>query len=254
MRRGHFEAVLVNGDALHGDPLSELERLCEFAAAVPVLIVASESCPFPPAEALRHGAQDVLRRDELVPQRLAGAIACAIERQRRFAALRDLTLVDPLTGLHNRRGFRSVADAQLRLMRRNQRQSLLLFADVDHLKQINDGYGHTEGDHALRLCAAALACSMRDSDVVARYGGDEFVALALDACDGAAFVLLPRLEATLADHARRSRLPYPLTMSVGTAECGRSGSRLDEALERADRVLYGEKRRFRDSPSPARLV
>ena len=178
----------------------------------------------------------------------------ALERQRRVAELRDLTLTDPLTGLHNRRGFRTLAEANLRLMRRTQRQSLLLFADVDHLKQINDGYGHTEGDHALRLCAAALVCSMRDSDVVARYGGDEFVALALDACDGAAFVLLPRLEATLADHARRSRLPYPLTMSVGTAECGRSGSRLDEALERADRVLYGEKRRFRDSPSPARLV
>jgi diguanylate cyclase (GGDEF)-like protein len=185
----------------------------------------------------------VLRCDALTPERLAVAVACGIERQRRMAELRDLTLTDALTGLHNRRGFRTLAEANLRLMRRTQRQSLLLFADVDQLKQINDVQGHAAGDLALQLCAEALSSTLRESDIVARYGGDEFVSLAVDVCDGAALVLLPRLAATLDGLARRARLRFPVTMSVGTATFGRGGLSLDEVLARADRALYAEKRR-----------
>ena len=243
LRRGSFDAVLVNAGALHGNPLAELERLCEFAAAVPVLLVVQDSRAFSPAEAIRRGVQEVLRRDELTPERLAGAIVCGVERQRRFAALRDLSLTDPLTGLHNRRGFHTLAEAHLKLMRRNPQQTLLLCADLDHLKQINDSLGHAAGDRALQLCAEALARSMRDSDIISRYGGDEFAALALHVCDNAALVLLPRVAATLSDLTRRARLPFALTMSVGTAGFGRGGTSLDEALACADRMVYSEKRR-----------
>lgn len=243
LRRGGFDAVLVNAGALHGNPLTELERLCEFAAAVPVLLVAHDPCAFPPAEAIRHGVQEVLRRDELTPERLASAILCGVERQRRFADLRDLSVTDPLTGLHNRRGFRSLAESHLKLMRRNQRQTLLLFADLDRLKQINDSLGHAAGDRALQLCAEALARSMRDSDIISRYGGDEFAALALDVCPDAALVLLPRIATALSDLTRRARLPFALAMSVGTADFGRGGTSLDESLASADRMVYAEKRR-----------
>src|SRR5262249_53811643 len=176
--------------------LRVLERLSELAGATPVLLLAdaADSADAVAAvEAVRRGAQDVLLRDTLSPERLATAVTCAIERQRRVIQLRDLSLTAPLTGLHNRRGFRALAEANLRLMRRTQRQSLLLFADVDGLKPINDLHGHAAGDVALRLCAAALSRTLRESDIVARYGGDEFAALALDGCDGATRVLLAPL-------------------------------------------------------------
>ena len=243
LRRGGLDAMLVDADTLSGNGLRELERLWEYAGAVPVLLLTADVGTVAAAEAVRRGAQDVLRRHQLTPDRLAMAVACAIERQRRVAELRDLTLTDPLTGLHNRRGFRTLAEANLRLLRRTQRQSLLLFADVDQLKQINDVQGHAAGDRALQLCAEALTRSLRESDIVARYGGDEFVSLALDVCDGAALVLLPRVAVTLSDLARRAHLPFTLSMSVGTALFGRGGLSLEEVLARADRALYSEKLR-----------
>ena len=243
LHRGGFEAVLVSVDALEGNALAELERLCDFAGKAPVLLIASTHAALNPAAAVRSGAQDVLDRDELTPERLGVAIACAIERQRQVAELRDLSITDPLTGLHNRRGFRSLAEAHLRLMRRTQRQSLLLFADLDQLKEINDEYGHAAGDQALQLCAEALRRSTRDSDLLARYGGDEFVALALDVTESAGAVLLPRVASALASLTRRARLPFTLSLSVGTAAFGRGSLAFDEVLARADRELYGEKQR-----------
>ncbi len=243
LRAGGFDAALVDSGALNGDGLRDLERLCDFATTVPVLLLVSETSALAPAEAIRRGAQDVLRRDRLTPGRLAAAVACGIERQRRMVELHDLTLTDPLTSLHNRRGFRTLAEAHLRLVRRTQGQSLLLFADVDLLKQVNDLHGHAAGDLALQLCAQALTRSLRASDILARYGGDEFVSLALNVSDGAALVLLPRLSGVLAGLVQRARLPFSLTMSVGTATFGRGTLSLDEVLARADRALYGEKRR-----------
>jgi diguanylate cyclase (GGDEF)-like protein len=120
---------------------------------------------------------------------------------------------------------------------------LLLFADVDQLKRINDAQGHAGGDLALQLCAEALTQSLRESDIVARYGGDEYVALAVDVSDGASQVLLPRIAGTLFTLARHAGLPFTLEMSVGTATFGRGGQSLDEVLARADRALYAEKRR-----------
>jgi two-component system cell cycle response regulator len=249
LRRGGFDAVLVDADALHDTGLFELERLCDAAAAVPVLLIASVPGSLA-IDAIRRGVQDVLRRDQLSPDRLAQSVASGIERQRRLAELRDLSLKDPLTSLYNRRGFRTLTEAGLRIMRRTHRQSLLLYADVDHLKHINDHFGHAAGDQALRLCAAALARSLRGSDVVARYGGDEFVALALDVNEGAGLVLLPRIASILAGLARAAKVTYPLTLSVGTATFGPGISSLEEVLDRADRALYGEKRR-RHSPLAA---
>jgi len=241
LRRGGFDAILLDDAALGGNGPGDIERVCEFAPEVPVILLVSDDSPMR-AEAVRRGAQDVLRREDLTPGRLAIAVACSIERQRRLVKLRDLSLMDPLTGLYNRRGFRMIAEAHLRMLRRTQRQSLLLYADVDRLKQINDEHGHAAGDESLQLCAEALRQTMRDSDLISRHGGDEFVALALDVAPGAALALLPRLSSALSGLARRAHLPFPIALSVGTAAFDHRGLSLDEALARADRALYGEKR------------
>jgi diguanylate cyclase (GGDEF)-like protein len=115
------------------------------------------------------------------------------------------------------------------------------------LKAINDESGHLAGDRALRACGRALRNALRDSDIVARFGGDEFAAVALDVAPGAALVLLPRIAQMLEKQSSVLGLPRPLTMSVGAAPFVRGGSTLEDVMERADRAMYREKRRRRSA-------
>ena len=88
--------------------------------------------------------------------------------------LQQLSYNDELTGLLNRRGFLSMAQQQLKIAQREDWQLVLLFADLDSLKNINDNFGHTEGDRALKNVAAVLKKTFRTSDLLARLGGDEW--------------------------------------------------------------------------------
>src|SRR5713226_10469939 len=114
---------------------------------------------------------------------LMRAVRCAAKQYMLLAEMGDLALVDELTGLYNRRGFMAIAERQLKVGRRSGKGMLLFFIDVDDLKQINDSYGHAEGDRVLKHITEALEKTFRDSDVIARMGGDEFVVLAIEASD-----------------------------------------------------------------------
>src|SRR5437588_1422229 len=100
------------------------------------------------------------------------------ERKRAEAALQSLSLVDELTGLYNRRGFLAVTEQHLAAIRRNKKMPVILYADLDGLKVINDSLGHHEGDRALVKAAEIFRETFRSSDIIARIGGDEFVVLA----------------------------------------------------------------------------
>jgi diguanylate cyclase (GGDEF)-like protein len=97
------------------------------------------------------------------------------------STLRQLTLVDDLTGLYNRRGFLTLASHQLQLARRSERAFALIFGDLDGLKSINDTLGHLHGNRAIEEMAAIFKESFRASDIVSRLGGDEFCALMVNA-------------------------------------------------------------------------
>ena len=175
---------------------------------------------------------------------IMAATAYSFEQKRRLVGkLRELALVNELTGLHNRRGFLTVAQKQLESAQREGKRALLLFIDVDGLKHINDTYGHDEGDSALKLVGQVLKSTFRGSDIVARLGGDEFVAF-LPGCPGEfAQLVLHRLRAkteALADE-RQSR--YRLSLCVGAAEFDPSTPvPLEKLVDEADRRMYGEKR------------
>ncbi len=107
-------------------------------------------------------------------------------------SLLALSLVDDLTGIYNRRGFSALAQQELKKANRIKRGMLLLFADVDDLKKINDSLGHQEGDLALIETANLLKETFREPDIIARIGGDEFVVLAAEtSADQAPIFLLP---------------------------------------------------------------
>lgn len=159
--------------------------------------------------------------------------------------LRNLALTDELTGLHNRRGFFALAGQQLKLARRNRERASLFFADIDGLKQINDRFGHSEGDVAIRRMTRVLKQTLRDSDVVARLGGDEFAFLANEASPDSQQDILRRLEKNLRSEALREPR-YPLSLSVGVARFDpQNPVILDELLIHADRAMYEAKRSTR---------
>jgi diguanylate cyclase (GGDEF)-like protein len=163
--------------------------------------------------------------------------------------LRQQSLVDELTGLSNRRGFFSLGEQALKAARREQRALALLFADLDGLKRINDERGHALGDQALRDAALVLSRTFRDSDIVARIGGDEFAIIAeLEDCDGAD-VLITRLEHDIAIFRATADRPYELSMSLGQV-CIENGATecIGDLLADADAAMYVHKRR-REAPA-----
>ncbi|MGH7650383.1 MAG: diguanylate cyclase [Gemmatimonadaceae bacterium] len=156
--------------------------------------------------------------------------------------LKELLLKDELTGLPNRREFMSLSEQALKLATRMERDVLVIFLDVDHLKQINDTFGHLEGDRALIDTARVLRESCREADIIARLGGDEFVALMTVDSDQTAELVCDRIAARVERHNRETSRKYQLSLSVGATRARAEGAVLSELLGRADTALYEQKR------------
>ena len=175
------------------------------------------------------------------------------ERKRAESALQSLSLVDELTGLYNRRGFLAVTEQYLESFQRSDNGLVVLYADLDGLKGINDSLGHLEGDRALVRTAEVLKDAFRSSDIIARLGGDEFVLLASVGADESAESLTNRLQQKIVlANAQRNR-PYDLSISIGVAHYDPDEAcTIEELLGRADRAMYEEKRKKR-TLQPVRL-
>ncbi len=156
-------------------------------------------------------------------------------------ALRSLSTMDELTGLHNRRGFLALAQQYLEVADRNRQALLLLFADLDGLKAINDTLGHRAGDQVLRDVATVLKQTFRASDVIARLGGDEFGILAMETPLTSAVEVLARLHRSLDAHNADATLPLSLSLGVVCYDWEHRCS-LEELLARADAAMYQQKR------------
>jgi diguanylate cyclase (GGDEF)-like protein len=155
--------------------------------------------------------------------------------------MRTLALTDILTGLNNRRGFFAQADQMFRLARRKHARCAVIYADIDGLKLVNDQLGHETGDQLIRDAAAVLRESLRDTDVLARFGGDEFVAFALN--EGDPRVILARLRDNLQAFNLMQERTYALSISAGVVQCDPgSDAPLLDYVQRADREMYQHKR------------
>ena len=156
--------------------------------------------------------------------------------------LYDVSLKDELTGLYNRRGFLTFAEEQIKLACSGRRELLVVFADVDGLKAINDGHGHSEGDRALKSTAEVLLTVFRDTDVVARMGGDEFAVLALD-CSLAGLVRINAHFDKMLRVVNERDCKWKLSISVGTVHVdAKHQLSIAELLSKADTMMYERKR------------
>lgn len=161
--------------------------------------------------------------------------------EQHFAAL-YMAMVDDLTGLANRRGFESQAGHVLALCQRQSWPATLLFFDLDHFKQINDRYGHGEGDWVLKSFADLLRYCLRASDVIARLGGDEFVVLLSGTALSQMGPALERLHRQLEALNLRAQRGYQVGFSVGIASMEpEQPLELDELMAEADAAMYAHK-------------
>ena len=248
LARGGVDVVLLAMSLSARRGFATFTELRALAPAIPFLFLSDSVDERHGLEAVRAGAQDFLVQTDLDGEHLARALRHAIERNRLHTALLDLALVDDLTGLYNRRGFLTLATRDLRLAHRGNETLLVAFADLDDLKGVNDAAGHAVGDRALRDTAALLRQTFRDSDLVARIGGDEYAVLVRHAGPESAGVLAERLKRQLRDFNRRAGRPYQLAISLGFAahKASTLGS-VAGLLDRADRALYRDKRRKHDA-------
>ena len=190
-----------------------------------------------------HASPDIQNLSESLLRAVRGAIRQSLLDKE----LCSLALTDDLTGLHNRRGFLALASQQLKQAQRSGRQVLLFSCDLNNLKTVNDSYGHQEGDRAIVRTAEALTSTFRESDILARFGGDEFCVLALEASVQHEELILDRLKENLRG-ASAGESRYSLSLSVGLARFDpQTPVSLQDLMAEADSAMYQQKKDAREA-------
>jgi diguanylate cyclase (GGDEF)-like protein/PAS domain S-box-containing protein len=160
--------------------------------------------------------------------------------------LQSLAITDDLTGIYNRRGFFTLINQQMKMALRRKKGLFIVYADVDNLKGINDSFGHYDGDRALVDAANVLKETYRDSDVIARIGGDEFVVVPMETTEDKFEHITARLQENVAQFNSSGQRRYKLSMSIGVAYFDpESPASIDELLHEADKLMYTCKRKKR---------
>jgi len=229
---GDLRLVLLDLRLPDTDGVEACARVLHEAPELPLVVLTELADEMEAETAVMLGAHDYLIKGRFTAGGLGRSIRYAVERHRLQTQVEELSLSDALTGLSNRRGFAVRAEDDVRRARRSGTPFVLGVADVDGLTAINATHGRLEGDRAIREAAGILRRTFRDSDVVARVGGDEFAVLLREATPECQEEARRRLASCLEEHNRRRpqrrwRLAIALAFPRGAAM--RSGS-VDDLL------------------------
>ena len=174
---------------------------------------------------------------------LLGHTAAAIKRIRLQDELKELAIHDSLTGLHNRYYLSQVLDREVKRSKRYKHCMAFLMIDVNRFKEINDRYGHQVGDEILKEVSSALRESARETDIVIRYGGDEFLVILLET-DGEVDLVKQRIIKNFALRNKQDgRVNFPVTLSIGSSFWNpKDHKSVEEILNEADGRMYEDKK------------
>ena len=157
--------------------------------------------------------------------------------------LRDMAIKDELTGLFNQRGLLELAKEHYEAALATKEHFIILYADLDNLKKINDEYGHHAGDIALKSAARVLKTVFHDYDIVSRFGGDEFLVLAVDKGPEDFASIQALIESAFAEFNQKSNLEFDLSLSLGLSSFNHNDPMgFEELVQAADSKLYQRKR------------
>jgi diguanylate cyclase (GGDEF)-like protein len=181
-------------------------------------------------------------QDAQVADLFAGQVAIALDNSRHIEAMEKLAVTDELTDLYNRRAFAGMGDKEVERARRYRRPLSLILFDIDHFKGVNDSYGHPVGDHVLQVLTKLVTRTTRSTDIVCRFGGEEFIVLMPEAGRDEGIAMAERLRQEI------SRMTIvtaggtlSLTVSLGVAELQPDDENLESLIARADRAMYQAK-------------
>jgi len=219
----------------------------EHAIGVPFVIVTGASDEARAIEAMKNGAYDYLNKAHLSTELIEKTIRWVLqrtelerERDSAMKKLAELSVTDELTGIANRRRLMEKLAEETGRSTRTNRPFALMMLDLDHFKEVNDRHGHQAGDQLLRDCAAALKANLRPIDLVARYGGDEFLIVLPETDMENARVAGERMREVI----KRLRESCN-TVSIGVAVWA-AGDDVEAIMSRADKALYEAKASGRD--------
>jgi diguanylate cyclase (GGDEF)-like protein len=217
-----------------------------FAAFEMVLVVLIFLAIMNPADTAARARYHLVYYTGLPPIFVAAGIGAVLLTAADLAArLRRLAARDPLTNVHNRRGFREAAERMIANGKRQRLPIAIALADIDHFKAINDRFGHTTGDRTLDHISRTLVEGIRLGDLVGRIGGEEFALILVDSSGAQAAEVMERIRETISNGFADEDMQVPVTTSFGVAEIEYGGGLprdlLAAALESADRALYQSK-------------
>jgi diguanylate cyclase (GGDEF)-like protein len=237
-----FDAVITDIVMPEMDGIALTKELSKHYQSLPVMVMTGHAEEYSAEMAIASGAREFIKKPFSISEFLI-RFDKMMRHHEGEKALLALSLVDELTGLYNRRRFFVLAEQYFKLAARTKKRLSLLFIDMDNLKWINDHYGHSEGDQALIELANILKRSFRESDIIARIGGDEFVVLS-ESTDESNEILTTRLCENIRDYNAKGSRPYTLSISVGMTQSDPNHPiSIDELLSKADASMYAQKRK-----------
>jgi diguanylate cyclase (GGDEF)-like protein len=249
LRAEPFDCVLLDLALPDGVGVDNVRRIRAARAGQAVVVTSGNDNEDTAMEALRHGAQDYMHKNEYTGRVVMRVIRRAIERNEQLRAVdrqreeefRRATR-DTLTGVSNRRLLQQLAEHTIAQSARHGWRFAVAFVDLNAFKPINDTYGHACGDQVLREVGRVLSTGVRDIDTVARVGGDEFLVLMAPPLEvEPAWTIVRRIQSLIAGIKRVDGHDIAISASAGIAFYPDHGATLEELMGCADRAMYRAK-------------
>jgi len=242
IKRNSFDSAVIDVVMPLMDGITLTKELLRLHPNLPIMIMTGHAEEHSAESAIAAGAREFIKKPFSINEFIL-RFDKMMRDHKGEEVLLALSLTDELTGLYNRRRFFVLTEQYLKVAIRTKKRSLLLYIDMDDLKWINDYYGHHEGDHALIDLAGILKKTFRESDIIARIGGDEFVVL-LESTIENDEILITRLYENIKAYDDKGPRRYQLSISVGTAQFNPENPiSIDELLSKADALMYAQKRK-----------
>lgn len=221
----------------NGQELAAVIRQKDPLLNIPIVFLSAETDIKKQLISTKQGIDGFITKD-IEPEDLVSVVNSTIKRSHQ---LKSLMIKDNLTGLLNRQAFHDRLDNEMARAKRSGRSLSLAMLDIDHFKQINDKYGHAEGDKIIIYVATFLRSWLRHSDIICRYGGEEFLILFPDTKQTDAFYLIEKIRQACSDHIHTSEASsYSVTFSCGIASMNKKTT-AKQLIRNADEAMYKSK-------------
>jgi len=242
IKKNSFDSAIIDIVMPHMNGITLTRELVTLRPDLPIMVMTGHVDEHSAGSAIAAGAREFIKKPFSIEEFILRFDKMMRDRKGEEALL-ALSLTDELTDLYNRRRFFVLAEQYLKVAVRAKKRLLLFYLDMDGLKSINDRCGHNEGDQALIALASILKKTFRESDIIARIGGDEFVVL-LESTNDKDEILITRLYENIKDYNVKVSQDYELSLSVGAADLDPEDPiSIDELLSKADALMYAQKRK-----------